>query len=297
VTTLSETRTADAPTARYVAGHTGGRGRIVRRVLFWATLILLALIFVAPLIWMLITSFKTPDAATSSYKWWPNPFDTSSYDQLLHSSSLPVLRWFVNSLLAGLANAALIVVVDSMAAYALARMEFFAKRPIFAIVIATIFLPVFVFLVPNFLIVSKLGWLDSLWAIIVPSAGGAFGVFFLRQFFLGLPMELEEAARIDGAGELRVFARVMVPLVKPAIATVVVFRFVPLWNDFFFPLVLLRTTDRYTLPVGLTQFFGEFQTNWSALFAGLVIATVPLIVLFLIATRQIVQGLTAGMGR
>jgi raffinose/stachyose/melibiose transport system permease protein len=122
-------------------------------------------------------------------------------------------------------------------------------------------------------------------------------VFIMAAFFRNLPREIEEAARIDGAGEFRIFLRVMLPLVKPAIATVVVFRFVPLWNDFFFPLVLLRTTSKYTLPVGLTQFFGEFQTNWSALFAGLVIATVPLIVLFLVATKQIVAGLTAGMGK
>jgi multiple sugar transport system permease protein len=292
VTTLSETRTADAPTARYVAGHTGGRGRIVRRVLFWATLILLALIFVAPLIWMLITSFKTPDAATSSYKWWPNPFDTSSYDQLLHSSSLPVLRWFVNSLLAGLANAALIVVVDSMAAYALARMEFFAKRPIFAIVIATIFLPVFVFLVPNFLIVSKLGWLDSLWAIIVPSAGGAFGVFFLRQFFLGLPMELEEAARIDGANTWTIFWRIVLPLSRPALATLGVLSFLTNFNDFIWPIYVLFSPDQLTMPAGLSTLQNAASTNYPLIMAGAVIASVPAIILFLIAQRQIIESVS-----
>ena len=292
MTTLSETRTADAPTVRYVAGNTGGRGRIVRRVLFWATLILLALIFVAPLIWMLITSFKTPDAATSSYKWWPNPFDTSSYDQLLHSSSLPVLRWFINSLLAGLANAALIVAVDSMAAYALARMEFFAKRPIFAIVIATIFLPVFVFLVPNFLIVSKLGWLDSLWAIIVPSAGGAFGVFFLRQFFLGLPMELEEAARIDGANTWTIFWRIVLPLSRPALATLGVLSFLTNFNDFIWPIYVLFSPDQLTMPAGLSTLQNAASTNYPLIMAGAVIASVPAIILFVIAQRQIIESVS-----
>jgi raffinose/stachyose/melibiose transport system permease protein len=122
-------------------------------------------------------------------------------------------------------------------------------------------------------------------------------VFVLAAFFRSLPRELEEAARIDGAGEFRIFTRVMVPLVKPAIATVVVFRFVPLWNDFFFPLVLLRTTSKYTLPVGLTQFFGEYLTNSSALFAGLTIATLPLVILFVVSTRKIVEGLTAGLSK
>src|SRR4051794_7262893 len=151
-----------------------GSGRAVRRGGFWLLIVVLSVIFVAPLLWMLVTSFKTPNAATNpNASWIPNPFDTSSYRTLLHSGATPVLRWFVNSLVAGLANTVLIVAVDSLAAYALARMEFFGRRIIFGTVVGTIFLPGFMFLVPNFLIVSKLGWLDSLWAIIVPSAGGA----------------------------------------------------------------------------------------------------------------------------
>jgi multiple sugar transport system permease protein len=292
-TIIDRPRASDAPAERYVAGkHPGGAGHTTRRVLFWLTLTVLALIFVAPLIWMLITSFKTQDAATSGYSWWPNPWDTGSYDQLLHSSSLPVLRWFVNSLLAGLANAAIIVVVDSMAAYALARMEFFAKRPIFAIIIATIFLPVFVFLVPNFLIVSKLGWLDSLWAIIVPSAGGAFGVFFLRQFFLGLPMELEEAARIDGANTWTIFTRVVLPLSRPALATLGVLSFLTNFNDFIWPIYVLFSPDQLTMPAGLSTLQNAASTNYPLIMAGAVIASVPAIILFIIAQRQIIESVS-----
>ena len=286
-------RATDAPAARYVAGGGPSVGRIVRRVLFWATLIVLALIFIAPLVWMLVTSFKTPDAATAtSQSWWPNPFDTSSYDTLLHSSSLPVLRWFVNSLLAGLANATLIVVVDSMAAYALARMDFFAKRPIFAIVIATIFLPVFVFLVPNFLIVSKLGWLDSLWAIIVPSAGGAFGVFFLRQFFMSLPMELEEAARIDGANTWTIFTKIVIPLSRPALATLGVISFLTNFNDFIWPIYVLFSPQNLTMPAGLSTLQNAASTNYPLIMAGAVIASVPAIILFIIAQRQIIESVS-----
>jgi multiple sugar transport system permease protein len=292
-TTTERARSTDAPVERYVAGkHPGSPGRTARRVVFWLTLIVLALIFIAPLIWMLITSLKAQDAATSSYSWWPNPFDTSSYDQLLHSSSLPVLRWFVNSLLAGLANAAIIVVVDSMAAYALARMDFFAKRPIFAIIIATIFLPVFVFLVPNFLIVSKLGWLDSLWAIIVPSAGGAFGVFFLRQFFLGLPMELEEAARIDGANTWTIFTKIVIPLSRPALATLGVLSFLTNFNDFIWPIYVLFSPDQLTMPAGLSTLQNSASTNYPLIMAGAVIASVPAIILFIIAQRQIIESVS-----
>jgi len=198
----------------------------------------------------------------------------------------------VNSLLAGLANAALIVVVDSMAAYALARLDFFAKRPIFAIIIATIFLPVFVFLVPNFLIVSKLGWLDSLWAIIIPSAGGAFGVFFLRQFFLGLPMELEEAARIDGANAWTIFWRIVLPLSRPALATLAVLSFLTNFNDFIWPIYVLFSPDNLTMPAGLSTLQNAASTNYPLIMAGAVIASIPAIILFVIAQRQIIEGVS-----
>jgi multiple sugar transport system permease protein len=292
MTTVSDARPADAPAARYVAGDHRGGGRVARRIVFWVVIIVLALIFVAPLLWMLVTSLKGQDAATSGYSWWPNPFDTTSYDTLLHSSSLPVLRWFVNSVLAGLANAALIVAVDAPAAYALARMEFFAKKPIFALIISTIFLPFFVFLVPNFLIVSKLGWLDSLWAIIVPSAGGAFGVFFLRQFFLGLPTELEEAARIDGANSWTVFWRIVVPLSKPALATLGVLSFLTNFNDFIWPIYVLFSPDQLTMPAGLNTLQNSASTNYPLIMAGAVIASVPAIILFVLAQRQIIESVS-----
>ena len=293
MSTVTEPIRAGEPApARFVAGHHRRTGQVVRSVVFWVALIILSLIFITPLLWMLVTSFKTQDAATSNFSWWPNPFDTSSYDQLLHSSSLPVLRWFFNSVLAGIANAVIIVIVDSMAAYALARMDFFAKRPIFAVVIATIFLPVFVFLVPNFLIVSKLGWLDSLWAIIVPSAGGAFGVFFLRQFFLSLPAELEEAARIDGANTWTIFTRVVLPLSRPALATLAVISFLTNFNDFIWPIYVLFSPNNLTMPAGLSTLQNAASTNFPLIMAGAVIASVPAIILFVIAQRQIIESVS-----
>ena len=152
---------------------------------------------------------------------------------------------------------------------------------------------------PLFLLLQDLGLVDSrLGLILVYAATGVpFSVFILTAYFRQLPVDLSEAARIDGAGEFTIFGRVMLPLVRPALATVAVFQFVPLWNDFFFPLVLLRSSDKWTLPVGMTRFFGEFQTDWSTLFAGIIITTLPLIVVFLLATRQIIAGLTAGIGK
>jgi multiple sugar transport system permease protein len=272
----------------------GGSGaRAVRRTGFWVMIAILCIIFIAPLLWMLITSVKTPNQATNpNGSWIPNPFDTSSYRTLLKSGSTPVLRWFVNSLVAGLANTVLIVIVDSMAAYALARMEFFGRKIIFGTVVGTIFLPGFMFLVPNFLIVSKLGWLDSLWAIIVPSAGGAFGVFFLRQFFSTLPRELEEAAIIDGANQWVVFTRVVLPLSRPALATLAVLSFLTNWNDFLWPIFVLFSANNLTLPAGLSTLQNAATTNYPLIMAGAVIASVPAIILFVIAQRQVIEGIS-----
>jgi multiple sugar transport system permease protein len=273
-----------------VGGTAPGASRRTRQVLFWLLILVLTVIFIAPLLWMLVTSFKTPNAATNPHaSWIPNPFDTSSYRTLLHSGSLPVLRWFVNSLVAGLANTVLIVIVDSLAAYALARLEFPGKRLIFGTVVGTIFLPTFVFLVPNFLIVSRLGWLDSLWAIIVPSAGGAFGVFFLRQFFSTLPRELEEAAVIDGANQWTVFFRVVLPLSRPALATLAVLSFLTNWNDFLWPVFVLFSPNNLTLPAGLSTLQSAATTNYPLIMAGAVIASVPVIILFVLAQRQVIE--------
>lgn len=272
-------------------GSSGARA--VRRTVFWILIAILCIIFVAPLLWMLVNSFKTPNAATNpNGSWIPNPFDTSSYRTLFRSGSTPVLRWFVNSLVAGLANTALILVVDSFAAYALARMEFFGRRFIFGTVVGTIFLPSFMFLVPNFLIVSKLGWLDSLWAIIVPSAGGAFGVFFLRQFFSTLPRELEEAAIIDGANQWVVFTRVVLPLSRPALATLAVLSFLTNWNDFLWPIFVLFSANNLTLPAGLSTLQNSASTNYPLIMAGAVIASVPAIILFVIAQRHVIEGIS-----
>ncbi|MEP6852116.1 MAG: carbohydrate ABC transporter permease [bacterium] len=289
------TETVDTRTGEVVETSTyrpppRSTGQRLARVAFWATLIILSIIFLAPLLWMLITSFKTTEGATRiPLSWVPDPVDTSSYNTLLSTSSTtPVIRWFINSLVAGLANAALIVAVDAAAAYALARMEFAGKKFVFGGVVGTIFLPGFVFLIPNFLIVSNLGWLDSRWAIIVPSAGGAFGVFFLRQFFISLPRELEEAATLDGANQWRIFTRVILPLSKPALSTLAVLSFLTNWNDFLWPVYVLFSPSNLTLPAGLSTLQNASTVNYPIIMAGAVIASIPVIILFIVAQRQVI---------
>jgi multiple sugar transport system permease protein len=262
--------------------------------LFWLMLAVLTVIFLAPLVWMVSTSFKTHEAATRlPLSWLPQPWDIGAYKTLFGSGSAnPVLRWFLNSLFAAAANSVLIVAVDAAAAYALARLDFPGKKLIFTSVITTIFLPAFVFLVPNFLIVSKLGWLDSLWAIIVPSAGGAFGVFFLRQFFSTLPKELEEAAIIDGANQWRIFTRVILPLSKPALSTLAVLSFLTNWNDFLWPVYVLFSPNNLTLPSGLAKLQNAATVDYPIIMAGAVVASVPVILIFIIAQRQVIESVS-----
>jgi multiple sugar transport system permease protein len=264
------------------------------QVLFWLMLAVLTLIFLAPLLWMLVTSFKTAEASTSlELSWIPQPWDISAYQTLFSAGSAnPVLRWFFNSMFSAAVNAVLIVAVDAAAAYALARMDFPGKKLIFTTVITTIFLPTFVFLIPNFLIVSRLGWLDSLWAIIVPSAGGAFGVFFLRQFFSTLPKELEEAAIIDGANQWKIFVKVILPLSRPALSTLAVLSFLTNWNDFLWPVYVLFSPETQTLPSGLAKLQNAATVNYPIIMAGAVVASVPVIMIFIIAQRQVIESVS-----
>jgi ABC-type glycerol-3-phosphate transport system permease component len=215
----------------------------------------------------------------------------SRFDEF-RNVTLPGLRWFLNSLIAATGNAVLIVAVDAMAAYALARLRFRGRKVAFATVVGTLFVPPFVFLIPNFLIVSRLGWLDSLWALIVPSAGGAFGVFFLRQFFAALPVELEEAALIEGANQWQIFTRIVLPLARPALATLTVLSFLTNWNDFLWPVYVLFSADHLTLPAGLGNLQNAATTNYPIAMAGAVVASVPVLILFVAAQRHVIQSVT-----
>ena len=280
--------------ARNAQPHRPAAKSPLGQFLFWLMLAVLTLIFLAPLLWMLSTSFKTNEASTSlELSWIPKPWDLSAYQALFSAGSAnPVLRWFFNSMFSAAANAALIVAVDAAAAYALARMDFPGKKIIFTSVITTIFLPAFVFLIPNFLIVSQLGWLDSLWAIIVPSAGGAFGVFFLRQFFSTLPKELEEAAIIDGANQWKIFIKVILPLSRPALSTLAVLSFLTNWNDFLWPVYVLFSPETQTLPSGLAKLQNAATVNYPIIMAGAVVASVPVIMIFIIAQRQVIESVS-----
>lgn len=267
------------------------QGRSPRRVLLYGLLVVLTLLFVSPLVYMLSTSFKTTvDAASPTPQWVPGSPTTQAYEGILANTGTPVFRWLVNSLLAATLQTLLILVTASMAGYALARIDFRGKRAAFAVIIATLFIPPVILLIPNYLIVGRLGWLDTLLAVVLPGAAGAFGVFFLRQFFLGLPKELEEAAAIDGASRWRTFLQIILPLSKPALVTLAMLSFLTNWNDFLWPVYVLFSPENQTLPAGLSTLQNANAVRYDLLMAGAVIASAPVLLLYVAAQRYIVEG-------
>jgi multiple sugar transport system permease protein len=263
------------------------------RALRYPVLVVLALLFVSPLVFMFMTSFKTRvEAAGVPPTWIPEEPTLEAYRTVLGTEGTPVLRWFANSMLAAGANAVLVVVTSSLAAYALARMSFRGKRLVFGAIIATLFVPPVILVIPNYLIVGELLWLDTLLAVIVPSAASAFGVFFLRQFFLSLPRELEEAARLDGANSFQTFWRVILPLSRPALVTLALLAFLTNYNDFLWPVYVLFSPEAQTLPAGLSTLQSANSVRYDLLMAGAVIASVPVLLLFVFLQRFIIEGVS-----
>ncbi|MFC6419495.1 carbohydrate ABC transporter permease [Sanguibacter inulinus] len=271
--------------------------RQTRTVVRTMVLVALALLVLVPILWMISTSFKTQLDAATSTSLVPDPATLDSYRPLTAwGGKSPVVRWFFNSVVTATVTTALVVSTAALAAYALARFTFRGRGIVFSLVIATLFLPGFVFLIPTYLISDSLGILDSLLALMLPPVGGAFGVFFLRQFFLGLPRELEEAARIDGASDVRIFASVMLPLAQPALSTIAVITFLASWNDFLWPVYALSTTSTLTLPAGLPLLQSAYIANQPLIMAGAVIASVPALLVFVFFQRKIIESVaTAGL--
>jgi multiple sugar transport system permease protein len=259
---------------------------------FWVLVLGLTAVFVLPLLWMALTSFKTiGESQAAPPTLWPQEPTGRAYDVILTTGGQnPVLRWAINSFAAATLHAGLVVVTASMAGYALARMEFRFKKLIFGVVVTTLFVPGFVFLMPNYLLMNQLGWLDTLWSLVVPTSAGAFGVFFMRQFFMAIPKELEEVAMIDGANAWTVFTRIILPNAKPALATLTVLAFLANWNDFIWPLYVLFSPERLTLPAGLKLLQGAYTTDYPVIMAGATLASVPVLVLYIFVQRYVIEG-------
>jgi multiple sugar transport system permease protein len=267
--------------------------RMRPRVLWVYIVLTVGLVFVVtPFIWMVLGSFKT-DAENRQVPptWWPEQFTIENYTELFQRLDFP--QYFVNSVLVAIVVTSGNLVFCSMLGYALAKMDFAGKRTLFALVLGMLMVPGMVTFVPLFVLVSNLGLVNTYPGLILPFLAGPFGVFLMRQFMLEIPDELLDAARVDGAGELRIFRSVVLPLTTPALATLSILTFLASWNNFLWPLVVAQTEDKYTLPVALALVsVGQNQTRYGLLLAGAVVVVTPIVLLFMFLQRYFVEGIT-----
>jgi multiple sugar transport system permease protein len=266
---------------------------VTRKVLTtgkWVVLVLAAAFVLLPFVWMLTTSVKSEsDLFAHPLQLLPTHWEWSNYKNVW--TALPFGRLFLNSVIFAGGVTVVSVFFDSLAAYALARLEFRGKTVAFYLVLATLMVPYQITLIPLFQTVLHLHWLDTYRGLIVPRATNAFGIFLLRQFFVSIPRDLDEAARLDGASEFRVYWQITLPLAKPALATLAVFHFMNNWNDFLWPLVITSNENMRTLPAGLTLFGGQYVSNHGVLMAGAAISLLPLALAFFFAQRFFVSGI------
>lgn len=266
------------------------------RITLYSVLIAGLLVVVGPFLWMLLSSVK-PEGEIRRVPptWWPETFTLEHYDQLFTRMDYP--RYFANSALVAIAVTAGNLVFCSALGYALAKLRFPGRRMLFVVVLGMLMVPGMVTFVPQFVLVSNLGLTNTYAGLIVPFLAGPFGVFLMRQYLLSIPDDLIEAARVDGAGELRIFARIVLPLCRPALATLGILTFLASWNNFLWPLVVATTEDKYTLPVALALFsVGQNRSQFGLLLAGSVVVVVPVLVVFIVLQRHFLRGIaTTGL--
>lgn len=268
-------------------------GRLTRYALY-AVLILGSLLMLLPFLLMLLVSLL-PLEAFMSRQFSLGQLTLNNYVETFRVA--PFGRYIFNSAVVAVAATVGQMLISSLAAFAFARMRFWGREAIFLLFLATLMIPEQVTLIPRFLIIRDLGWYDSFYALIVPNLFTALSVFLLRQYYRGIPLDLDEAARMDGASSLRIWWQVIMPLSWPVLATLTVFRFQTVWNDFLWPLVVTSSDEMRTIPIGLSYFVGQYSTAWNLLMAGSVVALLPVLVIYLLAQKTFIEGITlSGMG-
>lgn len=257
----------------------------------YTVLIVLTLITLAPLVWAVLTSFKEIGEIYSGSV-WPKSFNLEQYRRLFAETNF--LRWLSNSVIVAAGSTVLGLLVSLMAGFAFAKYEFVLKRVLFVIIIVSIAIPPFATVVPMFGWMIKIGWINTYQVLILPFAANAFGVFLMTQYMRDIPNDLLDAARIDGCGELMILPRIVLPLVKPAIGATGILLFLNSWNSYIWPLIMTRTNNMYTLPMGLATLNSLHYVEYGMLMAGALLSVIPMLILFVLLHRQFVEGLTHG---
>ncbi len=252
-------------------------------------------LMVAPLVWMALASFKTlPEILRVPPTLLPESLHLDNYRTVLGDTAF--VRYFLNSVLVAGITVASVLITSSMAGYAFAKFEFPGRRVLFVLVLATLMIPFQVRVIPLYVLASDLGLLDSYAGLVLPGLVDAFGIFLMRQYLQSIPSELIDAARVDGASELTIFVRIVLPLAKPALAALAIFSLVASWESFLWPLLVISSPDKYTLPLGLAQFSGRFVTRVDLQMAASALTILPMLIVFLIMQRRFIEGMaTAGM--
>lgn len=270
------------------------RRYLMSSVLIYAVLIAQAISVLYPLAMMLILSMKTKAEIFMRPLGLPSSPSLDNYIRAWHAARFDL--FFRNSAFVSVASVTLILLVSSMASYVLARHRFYGRSFIQVLFLFGLMLSMRLCIIPLFNLIASLGLNDSHLALILIYTAGQlpFSVFMLTNFFQTIPIEIEEAAYLDGCSHMGVYARIILPLMRPALSTVGIFTFVSIWNDFFYPLVFIRTSELRTLPLGIAMFVGEYNTEWGLLFAGITMAVIPTVVVYLTMSRQFIEGLSAG---
>ena len=276
------------------------------RIISFIILIILAILFIFPLYWIITGMFKPPTAINSpTPQWFPKEWTLRNIKELFSRRSAPLfanipikvpgaVRWMINTVFMAVMAMVLTCVTAAMAGYALAKKHFFGRTILFSLIVAAMALPKQVILVPLVREISALGLYDNIWAVIFPTVGWPFGVFLMKQFSEGIPGEMLEAARIDGASELRTFISVVTPLIKPGIGALAIFTFINSWNDYFMQLIMLTSSSKLTISLGIATMQAENSTDFGLIMAGAALAAVPIIIVFLLFQKYFTQGITMG---
>jgi multiple sugar transport system permease protein len=260
----------------------------------YVVLTLLAAACLVPFVWMVLTAFK-PDNEVFNRSWIPSRLAWENFSRAF--TFFPFARFLINTIFVAVSSTGVHLVTSCLAAYAFARLRFRGREVLFLLYLGTLMVPQQVTIVPLFLMMRDIGWVDTFWALILPSAFHALGVFLLRQFFMTIPRELEESAFIDGATRLRILWQIILPLSKPALATLGLFTFIREWNSFLWPLIVTTTPDMRMLSVGLSLFTGQYGTEWNLLMAAATITLLPTLLIFAFTQRYFVEGIAlSGFG-
>lgn len=264
----------------------------LQRIITGSVVLVLAVVWLIPVLWMALTSLKTTSEIFSlPLTWVPRSPTTANYQVAIQGSNL--ILWFVNSVVITASQVGLTIVISALAAYAFARIYFRGRYLLFLLVLSTLMIPGQVTLIPTYLIISDLGWVNTYQAVFVPELGAAFGIFLLRQFFLGIPKDLEDSARIDGYGRFGMFTKIILPMSIPALSALGIFVMINAWNNFLWPLIVLHDSTMLTLPVGLAMLQGTYATSsYGVLMAAATIASAPILVVYIFFQKKIIQGVS-----